>query len=63
MPITAALYERKLTLIRPDGHVAWRADSAPDDPLELIDLVRGAPSESAASRARNVSSARRKNFG
>ena len=38
----AALYERKLTLVRPDRHVAWRADAAPSDPLELIDLLRGA---------------------
>jgi 2-polyprenyl-6-methoxyphenol hydroxylase-like FAD-dependent oxidoreductase len=38
----AALYARKLTLVRPDRHVAWRADTAPPDPLELIDHVRGA---------------------
>lgn len=49
-PTTAALYERRLTLVRPDGHVAWRGDLAPDDPLELIDLVRGVPPASAASR-------------
>jgi 2-polyprenyl-6-methoxyphenol hydroxylase-like FAD-dependent oxidoreductase len=36
------LYERRLVLVRPDGHVAWRADAAPSDPLELIDKVRGA---------------------
>jgi hypothetical protein len=38
----AALYERKLVLVRPDGHVAWRGDREPDHPLELIDTVRGA---------------------
>jgi hypothetical protein len=38
----AALYERKLVLVRPDGHVAWRADVCPDDPFALIDRVRGA---------------------
>ncbi|MPZ38053.1 MAG: 2-polyprenyl-6-methoxyphenol hydroxylase [Rhizobiales bacterium] len=41
-PDVAALYERKLVLVRPDGHVAWRADSAPADPLTLADRVRGA---------------------
>jgi hypothetical protein len=29
-------------LVRPDGHVAWRGDDAPADPLAVIDLVRGA---------------------
>ncbi|MGB7036773.1 MAG: FAD-dependent oxidoreductase [Xanthobacteraceae bacterium] len=38
----AALYERKFVLVRPDGHVAWRDDSMPADPLVLIDVVRGA---------------------
>jgi 2-polyprenyl-6-methoxyphenol hydroxylase-like FAD-dependent oxidoreductase len=37
-----ALYARRLALIRPDRHVAWRGDAAPADPLGLIDLVRGA---------------------
>ena len=41
-PAIAALYESKLALVRPDGHVAWRGDSAPQDPLAVIDLVRGA---------------------
>ena len=36
------IYERDLVLIRPDGHVAWRGDSAPDSPSEIIDKVRGA---------------------
>jgi hypothetical protein len=36
------LYQRRLALIRPDGHVAWRADTPPSDPLALIDRVRGA---------------------
>jgi 2-polyprenyl-6-methoxyphenol hydroxylase-like FAD-dependent oxidoreductase len=38
----AKLYERKLVLVRPDGHVAWRADRLPQDPLRLVDVVRGA---------------------
>ena len=41
-PAIAELYERRLVLVRPDGHVAWRADSPPADPLALIDTVRGA---------------------
>jgi len=39
----AALYAKKLVLVRPDRHVAWRADVEPDDPLALIDLIRGVP--------------------
>jgi 2-polyprenyl-6-methoxyphenol hydroxylase-like FAD-dependent oxidoreductase len=38
----AVLYARRLVLVRPDGHVAWRGDDAPADPLALIDKVRGA---------------------
>ena len=41
-PKAAELYERRLVLVRPDGHVAWRGDAAPSDPLALIDRVRGA---------------------
>ncbi|MFL5108410.1 MAG: FAD-dependent oxidoreductase [Xanthobacteraceae bacterium] len=41
-PHLLGLYERRLVLVRPDGHVAWRADRAPADPLALIDRVRGA---------------------
>ena len=42
--VTAVLdvYERKLVLVRPDGHVAWRADGFDPDPAHLIDVVRGA---------------------
>jgi hypothetical protein len=38
----AELYERKLALVRPDGHVAWRGDSAPADAGAVLDRVRGA---------------------
>jgi hypothetical protein len=41
-PGVAALYARRLVLVRPDGHVAWRGDAAPADPLAVIDIVRGA---------------------
>jgi 2-polyprenyl-6-methoxyphenol hydroxylase-like FAD-dependent oxidoreductase len=41
-PDVVKLYEKKLVLVRPDGHVAWRGDSVPVDALKLIDTVRGA---------------------
>ena len=37
----AAIYAKPLVLVRPDGHVAWRGDDVPDDPVALIDRVRG----------------------
>ena len=36
------LYPRRLMLVRPDQHVAWRGNDEPSDPLALIDRVRGA---------------------
>jgi 2-polyprenyl-6-methoxyphenol hydroxylase-like FAD-dependent oxidoreductase len=41
-PALADLYQAKLVLVRPDGHVAWRGNSVPADPLSIIDRVRGA---------------------
>ncbi|MGE3245080.1 MAG: FAD-dependent monooxygenase [Beijerinckiaceae bacterium] len=38
----AALYECKLVLVRPDGHVAWRGNAAPAAAGDIIDCVRGA---------------------
>ena len=38
----AAIYGRRLVLVRPDGHVAWRGDTPPGDAVRLIDRVRGA---------------------
>jgi 2-polyprenyl-6-methoxyphenol hydroxylase-like FAD-dependent oxidoreductase len=43
-PEITRLYERKFVLVRPDGHVAWRDDRMPADPLRVIDTVRGAAS-------------------
>ena len=40
-PDIAELYERKLCLVRPDGHSAWRGDKLPADAGYLIDRVRG----------------------
>ena len=42
-PAAADLYERRLVLVRPDGHVAWRADEMPLNPTAVIDKVRGSP--------------------
>jgi hypothetical protein len=39
------MYERRLVLVRPDGHTAWRGDSQPKDALGLMDRVRGAGAE------------------
>ena len=41
-PALADLYGAALVLVRPDGHVAWRGDGAPEDPKEVIARVRGA---------------------
>ena len=41
-PEIARLFERRLVLVRPDGHIAWRDDDPPADPAALIDRVRGA---------------------
>lgn len=43
-----ALYARKLVLVRPDQHVAWRGNAQPARPLNLIDLVRGACARNAS---------------
>lgn len=48
-PEIAKLYERRLVLVRPDGHVAWRSDAAPLDPLAVIDVARGAGAGPAAA--------------
>ena len=37
-----ARLSHKLVLSRPDQHVAWRGNAQPDDPMALIDMVRGA---------------------
>lgn len=40
-PAARDLYQRKLVLVRPDGHVAWRADVQPVDAARVVDTVRG----------------------
>ncbi|HSF59678.1 MAG TPA: hypothetical protein VLD83_16510, partial [Candidatus Binatia bacterium] len=35
------VYERRLVLVRPDGHVGWRGDGVPADAVAVIEKVRG----------------------
>jgi hypothetical protein len=51
LPEVTALYQSRLVLVRPDGHVAWRADAEPADASALIDVVRGAKVQAAATVA------------
>jgi 2-polyprenyl-6-methoxyphenol hydroxylase-like FAD-dependent oxidoreductase len=41
-PASAAFESGGLVLSRPDQHVAWRGSAAPEDPVSLIDRIRGA---------------------
>ncbi len=47
-PEAKRLYERRMVLVRPDDHVAWRGDTLPADAQALIDTVRGARQAGAA---------------
>lgn len=40
-PEARMVYERRLVLVRPDGHVVWRGDSGPRDARGIIEQVRG----------------------
>jgi 2-polyprenyl-6-methoxyphenol hydroxylase-like FAD-dependent oxidoreductase len=42
LPEVRKAYDRRLVLVRPDGHVAWRDNDEPKDARAVIDLVRGA---------------------
>jgi len=44
-PDAASLFGRKLVLSRPDQHVAWRGDALPPDAGALLDMLRGAESQ------------------
>jgi 2-polyprenyl-6-methoxyphenol hydroxylase-like FAD-dependent oxidoreductase len=50
-PNVAAAYGKALVLVRPDGHVAWRADHVPSDPGAIVDTIRGAGSPTNAPAA------------
>ena len=41
-PEAASVYGRRLVLVRPDGHVAWRDDAIPADAGAILDRARGA---------------------
>ena len=49
-PDVRTQYDRKLTLIRPDQHIAWRADEVPEDCAHVIDIVRGAAQQRRVTR-------------
>jgi 2-polyprenyl-6-methoxyphenol hydroxylase-like FAD-dependent oxidoreductase len=40
-PSVVAAYERRLALVRPDGHVAWRGDLVPEDAAAVVAKVSG----------------------
>lgn len=48
-PTAAERYERRLVLVRPDGHVAWRGDLPPADVDALFDRISGLTDEHAVS--------------
>ncbi len=50
-PEARTLYARELVLVRPDRHVAWRGNEEPNNPEDLVDLVRGAGSVPALTPA------------
>ncbi|MNC96584.1 hypothetical protein D3C83_139960 [compost metagenome] len=43
-PAVLATYERRLVLVRPDGHVAWRGERLDVDARAIVDQVRGCAS-------------------
>ena len=48
-PDVVKAYERRLVLVRPDGHVAWRGNEGPADPVWMLDRVRGAAEPSSGA--------------
>ncbi len=40
-PDARELYQYSLAIVRPDGHVAWRGDAAPEDCAELFAVICG----------------------
>ncbi len=54
------LYEAPLVLVRPDQHVAWRGEVAPENPLGMIDVVRGSTAGPSSRGTRWPGRARRR---
>lgn len=50
-PAVVTVYERKLVLVRPDGHVCWRGNEEAADAAQVIATVRGAQRADARSDA------------
>jgi hypothetical protein len=40
-PSVRAGWRSRLVLVRPDQHIAWRADDAPSDWQRVLDVVTG----------------------
>jgi 2-polyprenyl-6-methoxyphenol hydroxylase-like FAD-dependent oxidoreductase len=53
------LYSCDLCLVRPDGHVAWRGDSDPENAAAIVDVVRGAGGAGVRTNASAFAEARR----
>jgi len=53
------LYACDLCLVRPDGHVAWRGDSDPENAAAIVDVVRGAGGARVRTNASAFAEARR----
>jgi len=43
------LYERRLVLVRPDGHAAWRGNELPPNIDDLVETIRGGKARSSAT--------------
>jgi 2-polyprenyl-6-methoxyphenol hydroxylase-like FAD-dependent oxidoreductase len=41
-PPEESIYQHKLVIVRSDHHIAWHGNTAPADPLAMIDRIRGA---------------------
>jgi 2-polyprenyl-6-methoxyphenol hydroxylase-like FAD-dependent oxidoreductase len=53
-PAAVEAYGRRLVLVRPDGHVAWRDDDEPDDAHFIVETVRGARVEDRSAESRKA---------